>query len=193
MWSQAAKIDVLLADGKTEQSFFIKLTETYVGKIMSQGEYESMKALYRFNPDIIPRPVGWGTFETAPDLSFFICEFKSIFDEVYPSPTALGSALATLHKSSQRANPGRFGFDVVTCNGTVEQLNTWCDSWEEFFSNKVLDLFRKDEIVHGPCPEYAELKPAFFDRVIPRLLRPLETGGNTLEPCLVHGYVFEGV
>jgi protein-ribulosamine 3-kinase len=31
------------------------------------------------------------------------------------------------------------------------------------------------------------LLPAFFEKVIPRLLRPLETGENSIKPVLIHG------
>jgi len=31
-----------------------------------------------------------------------------------------------------------------------------------------------------------------FDKVIPRLLRPLETNGRTVKPCLVHGDLWYG-
>ena len=39
----------------------------------------------------------------------------------------------------------------------------------------------------GEDPEFAILVPALFDKVIPRLLRPLESEGRSVKPSLVHG------
>ncbi|KAF6235864.1 hypothetical protein HO173_006060 [Letharia columbiana] len=39
----------------------------------------------------------------------------------------------------------------------------------------------------GPDPEFDTLVPALFDKVISRLLRPLESDGRSLKPSLVHG------
>jgi protein-ribulosamine 3-kinase len=39
----------------------------------------------------------------------------------------------------------------------------------------------------GPDPEFDMLVPALFDKVIPRLLRPLESEGRSVKPSLVHG------
>lgn len=44
----------------------------------------------------------------------------------------------------------------------------------------------------GPCVELNELLPDLFDKVIPRLLRPLETNGRKLKPSLVHGDLWCG-
>lgn len=39
----------------------------------------------------------------------------------------------------------------------------------------------------GPSEELGILSKALFERVIPRLLRPLESDGRTVKPSLVHG------
>jgi protein-ribulosamine 3-kinase len=39
----------------------------------------------------------------------------------------------------------------------------------------------------GSDPEMEQLLPIIFDRVVPRLLRPLETDGRSVKPSLVHG------
>lgn len=40
--------------------------------------------------------------------------------------------------------------------------------------------------------EFEELKKEVMDKVVPRLLRPLETGGRSITPCLVHGDLWDG-
>ena len=44
----------------------------------------------------------------------------------------------------------------------------------------------------GPSVELQNLCIPFYEKVIPRLLRPLETGGRHIEPCLVHGDLWCG-
>lgn len=183
LWSQAAKISVRLQDGNIK-SYFIKLTETYIGKLMAEGEYLSSVKLHEYAPDFTPAPLGWGTFTNEPDLAFFICDFIDIMDEVFPEPDEFCPRLAAMHKRSQEdpKNPGMFGWDHITCNATIVQQNKWSVSWEAFFDDKIRDIFRREEQVHGHNEELAALKAQTLDKIVPRLLRPLETGGNTLIP-----------
>ncbi len=49
-----------------------------------------------------------------------------------------------------------------------------------------------DEESQGPSEELEALCKPIFQKVIPRLLRPPETGGRQIEPCLVHGDLWYG-
>jgi protein-ribulosamine 3-kinase len=62
-WANTGRIDVELADG-TPQSFFIKVISKELGKNMTHGEFESMKAIYTLLPDFATKPIAWGTYET---------------------------------------------------------------------------------------------------------------------------------
>ena len=44
----------------------------------------------------------------------------------------------------------------------------------------------------GPDVELRMLFDQIVSKVIPRLLRPLETGGRQIKPCLVHGDLYSG-
>ena len=44
----------------------------------------------------------------------------------------------------------------------------------------------------GARQELEDLMPSLFEKVIPRLLRPLESGGNKIVPSLVHGDLWCG-
>ena len=46
--------------------------------------------------------------------------------------------------------------------------------------------------MHGSDEEMRHLHTIIVEKVIPRLLRPLETGGNEIQPCLVHGDLWDG-
>ncbi|OQV04902.1 hypothetical protein CLAIMM_09716 [Cladophialophora immunda] len=185
VWANTARIDVELADGLTEQSFFIKVLSRDTGRNVVHGEFESMKAIYSLQPDFVPKPIVWGTYQSDPDTHFFLCEYREMTDDM-PDPEKSSAQLALLHKHSKSPN-GKFGFHVTTYSGNLPQSVDWEDSWETFFAKSMrcaLDLERK---ARGPDPEFDTLIPTLFDRVIPRLLRPMEIEGRSVKPSLVHG------
>jgi fructosamine-3-kinase len=63
----------------------------------------------------------------------------------------------------------------------------WESSWETFFTKSLRYALDLETKAKGPDPELDALLPILFDKVIPRLLRPLETGGRSIKPSLVHG------
>lgn len=146
-----------------------------------------MKALHEVSPDFTPKPYGWGSFESDPNKHFFICEYIDLTDDIF-DPVLVCEKLADLHRRSQDFSPnGQFGFDITTCNGTFPQDNRWCESWEAFYIQQLKGAFKLEQESQGPCKEYDVLLPALYEKVVPRLLRPLETGGNTIRPSLIHG------
>jgi protein-ribulosamine 3-kinase len=190
-WSQTARIHVQLSDGK-ERTYFLKLTRGSIGKLMAEGEFESMKALHAIAPHMVPEPIGYGTFSTNSDTHFILIEFLNLHDGL-PSEEKFCRQLAELHRKSMEHSPnGKFGFHLTTCNGTVQQDTTWTDSWETFYTRLLKQAFAFDEDAHGPCSDYSELLPLIYDKVCPRLLRPLETEGRTIRPALIHGDLWDG-
>ena len=168
-----------------------KLSRTETGRLMSKGEFASMSQLHKFSK-MAPKPLAWGTFESDSATHFFLCEFIDLIEEV-PDIVDFCEEVAELHRRSAGQSPGNgFGFEVVTCNGRVPQHVTWSASWEIFYTESLKQLFQQEAEVHGPCEEFDELLPIFYDRVCPRLLRPLETDGNTIEPILIHGDLWDG-
>lgn len=150
-----------------------------------KGEYESTSAIYAITPDFCPKPIAWSTFKTDKGSQFYICKFYE-FTEGLPNPEMLCANLAKLH-SSHTSPTGKFGFHVITYNGDLPQDNTWSDSWEAFFESGLRHVLKIREPRAGSSAELDELLQPFFENVIPRLLRPLETSGNSIQPSLVHG------
>jgi len=163
----------------------MKVVSKELGKNMVHGEFESMKAIHTLLPNFAPKAIAWGTYEAVPDTHFFLCEFRDMIDEM-PDPNKFSARLAALHQNSQSPN-GKFGFHLTTYSGNLPQMNEWEDSWEKFFAKSMrlaLDLEIKAK---GYDPEFDSLVPILFDKVIPRLLRPLESDGRFVKPSLVHG------
>ncbi|KAI0099642.1 Fructosamine kinase-domain-containing protein [Nemania sp. FL0031] len=168
----------------------MKVSQGHHGLEAVKGEYESTSAIYTITPDFCPKPIAWGTFETDKDSHFYICKFYEFTDGL-PDPDAFCRKLAELH-SSHTSPTGKFGFHVVKYNGDLPQDNTWSGSWEAFFESGFSHVLNIREARAGPSAELDELLQPFFEKVIPRLLRPLETSGNTIQPSLVHGDLWYG-
>jgi fructosamine-3-kinase len=184
-WSVGHRVDVLVEE-KT-QSFFIKIFEREDAAEMALGEYESQKALFQYIPANTPPAIGWGTLESNPDIAFFVTEYRDL-REALASPEVLADIMEKMHSTSVSPN-GKFGFPVTTFKGYTPIENSWCDTWEEYFTR----MFRNDIVweqsVRGEDPEFTEVAEQFFQKVVPRLLRPLE---GTIQPVLVHGDLWDG-
>ena len=108
-----------------------------------------------------------------------------------PEIQAFTETLAELHTKGISAN-GKYGFEVPTHKGTIPQYTLWADTWEEAFHHSLTWFMLAEEKSQGPDEEMQQLYKGVFDKVIPRLLRPLETGGRQIQPRLVHGDIWAG-
>lgn len=160
-----------------------------VAEAMFRGENESMQALYDAIPQHDPKPLAWGAVQDGRSY-FQLFGFHNL-DSSKPSISAFTEAVAALHKS--RTSPtGRFGFQFTTYNGNLPQDNTWTDTWEEFDANGMRRMMALDAEARGSSTELTKLQGPFFEKVIPRLLRPLEVRGRKVEPVLLHGDLWIG-
>lgn len=190
-WSQTGKVTVRLEDGSTAY-YFIKVSETALGRTMSETEYESMTLVHRAIPDNASEPIGWGIFESDDNVSFVLSKFADMFDERWPLKADFAKCVAQLHLASQDFSPSQFGFHVPKCEGPVVEYVTFSDSWEHFFIEFLTDIFSQERATSGMPAEMEALIPPLLEKVCPRLLRPLETGGRTLRPSLLHGDLWHG-
>lgn len=188
-WTRTAEIQTEQLDG-SPLSFFLKVSHKDVGKGMMSGEFVSMTALHDTVPDLVPTPVAWGTYASDPNIHFFLCSFHDMTDEI-PDIQKFTSKVAELHRKSVSPK-GKYGFPVPTYQGRIPQENGWADTWEQFFTNSIKRMMAVEEESQGPDPDMQRLEDALINRVIPRLLRPLETGGRQIRPCLVHSDLWDG-
>ena len=68
----------------------------------------------------------------------------------------------------------------------------YTDTWEEFFVNGFKHMLNLNIQRGGPWEEMESLKSDMLSKVIPRLIRPMETGGRSIKPSLVHGDLWCG-
>lgn len=151
-----------------------------------------MQALYNAMPEIVPRPVGMGNYsaEGHTDKWFFLCEYREMRDEA-PEKEDLAPKIAELHKRGISPD-GKFGFPVESYVGRVPMIYPVSDTWEEVFTKVLTTIFDNEEKVQGVDEEMQKLRKAMMEKVVPRLLRPLETGGRKIVPRLVHSDLWHG-
>ncbi|KAK8095006.1 Fructosamine kinase-domain-containing protein [Apiospora hydei] len=188
-WSRTANMQTEL-DGNCV-SYFIKATDYRSGRIMYHSEYGSLKAIHDAVPGICPEPIGWGHYASDPSVFFLLCHFVHIFSDL-PSINLLPARMAQLHDRAI-AKDGNFGWHVPIAGGQMPVIVAKSHSWEDLFTRYMRYMFRAEEITQGPrTPEIERLTGVLFNRIIPRLLRPLETGGRELIPRLLHTDLWTG-
>ncbi|TVY14339.1 Ketosamine-3-kinase [Lachnellula arida] len=188
-WTNTACVSLDFPDGR-ESKYFLKIATGERGRRMMEGEYESMKVIHQVTPIFAPKPIAWGTYKSNPDIHFFLCDFHEMDDEL-PEISKFTESLAKLHRDSVSPT-GRFGFHITTYNGNIPQDVRWTDTWEECFANGTRQDFDLEAEARGTCDELEALRVPLFEKVIPRFLRPLETGGRSLKPSFVHGDLWYG-
>lgn len=111
--------------------------------------------------------------------------------EELPEVESFTSSVARLHRNSLVNSSGKFGFHVTTYMGPLPQDNTWCDTWEEYFKRGMIRMLDLERNVQGPSQALEDLTRQLFEKVIPRLLRPLATL-QSIKPVLIHGDLWYG-
>lgn len=192
--TNTARITLTLPDNSIK-SYFLKILTNDLGKNILYGEYTSMQEIHRVVPDFAPKPIAWGTYQNNPETHFFLCEYRDMVlarDEM-PDPGRFTERLAALHLRSQRQSlEGKFGFHVPTYSGYLPQYTRWERSWEVFFSKSLRVALDLEIKAKGHDSEFDVLVPVVFEKIIPRLLRPLESEGRSVKPALVHGDLWYG-
>ena len=157
---------------------------------MAKGEYEGTKAIHAIIPNNMPLPIAHGTYTTNSDRHFVLNEFHEMKDEMAPAQQFVAVA-AELHKKSMSPT-GKFGFHCKTHFGNRALTNDWCDNWEEFFTRTLREEVEWEKSVQGQDAEMDRLLEETFSKVIPRQLRPLQSGGRSIKPSLCHGDLWHG-
>ncbi|KAI4701062.1 hypothetical protein J4E89_010758 [Alternaria sp. Ai002NY15] len=198
-WSILTKIDTTI--DSRPQSFFLKEYRDANAKHMVKAEYESTAALYAVVPNHVPRPYAYGCFASNSQRFFYLQSFCDMEDApVYAEKVLTASikpfveefvgVLAKVH--SNESPTGKFGFHIDTFQGNVVNHNGWCDTWEEYFSRNLRYLIKLERSIQGADPEMDALCAEIMTNVVPRLLRPMESGGNKIKPVLLHGDMWHG-
>lgn len=157
---------------------------------MMSGEFKSMTTIHEVAPALVPRPIAWGSYDSIEDVHFFLCEFRNMTEQL-PDIETFPANMAELHRNGTSPD-GRFGFYVTTYHGQTPIEHGWSDTWEDYFTRTTRVLLNLEQEAQGHNEQILKLADAFFDKVVPRLLRPLHTGGRNIRPALIHGDLWHG-
>ncbi|KAM0415687.1 hypothetical protein ACHAPT_013358 [Fusarium lateritium] len=187
------KIGVQVPEGSI-QSFFAKVSRGQAGFDLLLGTNFSESSLHSFIPEHVPRPVGFGTYESDSNRHFFLTEWVDMRDkDEPPRPEAYMAPVVALHSRSMGMSPtGKFGFGVKMAFGNLPQVNKWEDSWEAWWTNYMTMILDREESLRGPHTlEDKQLKDQFINKVL-RYLRLLESNGRSIKPCFLHADLWPG-
>ena len=155
------------------------------------SEFQAMTAFNQLMPDFAPKPLAYGNYASQPDAWFLLCEYVELVDSV-PDVEDFTQRLVKLHLLGAKPG-GQFGWALPVFSGFNGRNYPLCDTWEETFTRGFRHSLQIEHAVHGVEEEgWDELREAFLAKVLPRLLRPMETGGRRIEPTCVHGDLWEG-
>ncbi|TQS33569.1 hypothetical protein Golomagni_06082 [Golovinomyces magnicellulatus] len=199
LWGTTTRITVRLPDN-TEKKYFLKtVTLGNTGKAMCQGEFESLQAMCKTSPGFCPEPYAWGQQSCLDSETYFLLvEFREIGLQVSSGrpirpaePRRLAAGLAQMHADS-KSPTGKFGFHLRSCHARIEQaVDIWDDSWCNVYQRHLghaLDL----AIQEFQWNEFDIVAKLTLEKVVPRLLLPLQSDGRILKPCLIHGNCWDG-
>ncbi|KAK3306823.1 Fructosamine kinase-domain-containing protein [Chaetomium strumarium] len=188
-WSRTAMIEATDEEGNPTP-FFIKVNKFELGKDMVSSEYFAMTLLHSVAPEMSAEPLAWGAYTETADTYFLLARFHEFSDDI-PDQQSFPKLVAEFHQRGA-SKTGEFGFPITMYGGRNPQTFPLCKSWEQCFSKGLEKIFDMEEQTHGPDEEMRRLREGLMTKVIPRLLRPLETEGRTLTPTLVHGNLWDG-
>ncbi|KAI0142651.1 Fructosamine kinase-domain-containing protein [Xylariaceae sp. FL1272] len=186
-WASTGRVRTRGADGTTHD-YFLKIVKGEFAAERVLGEHSCMSELYKTMPSIVPTPHGFGQcLET--DGHYFICGYVNITHE-QPDPVRLARRVVELHKKSVSPT-GQFGFHVTPYDGKLPLEVSWNSSWQSFYTKLLRGVYQLDTEVNGLWEELDDAMTITLEKVIPRLLGPLEQEGRSIKPCLIHGDLWE--
>ncbi|KAH8753095.1 Fructosamine kinase-domain-containing protein [Diaporthe sp. PMI_573] len=186
------RIDLERPDGSVAH-FFTKTGSGPTGLEQIESHWVSESMIHKFIPEYVPEPIAFDKYRSEPDTFFMLMEFVEMIDDIAP-PDMYMAPLAKLYARSLGQSPtGKFGFPVNTTFGFLPQTNDWEASWEVWWTKHMKMILERDETIRGEFTSDERITVEdFLNKVLPRYLRPLETGGRSIQPCLCHTNMWPG-
>ncbi|KAF2108600.1 Fructosamine kinase-domain-containing protein [Lophiotrema nucula] len=160
-WTVTARIETTSPKGEPK-FYFLKCAEDDQGKAMLEGEFYSMRELYKTSPNFVPQPHTWGKLN-----------------------------LVQLHQASVSPT-GQFGFHINTCQGNLPQQTRWNASWMGYYTQLVKGAMQLNRERNGTWQNLEQVVDRLITHVVPQVLKPLEKESRTVKPCLIHGDLWDG-
>ncbi|KAI1297860.1 Ketosamine-3-kinase [Halotydeus destructor] len=197
-----------------DRKIYVKICDKNNSAEVMAGEYESLKSIMATETTRVPEPMRVVFDPDQENTNRTVLVMEHI--EMTPLTKyqgELGTQLANLHLHNEQLDEKRkynnsylgqsvnndenkivveqFGFDVVTCCGSLPMLNEWEDDWVSFYSRHRLDhQIRMIEDNFGDR-EISKLWSE-LQLVIPKFFRVFSEEEAELKPSLLHGDLWSG-
>lgn len=157
-------------------TYFVKINQaSQMG--MFAAEALGLKQMSATQTIRVPQPICWGIAEKA---SYIVLEWMEFSRGTNQSWEEMGRKLGAMHHH-QGAN--QFGWEQNNTIGSTSQINTWTDSWADFFAEHRIGYQLKLARRRGwNFPEYTQ---------VVEIVRELLTDRKP-QPSLVHGDLWSG-
>ncbi|KAH8681161.1 Fructosamine kinase-domain-containing protein [Xylariales sp. PMI_506] len=162
-----------------------QVSRTQPGLEAVQAEFQALEMLHSHSPELFPSPIAFGSYQGISDTHYICTDYRHIARPV-SNAGAFVARLADLHRSSQD-DFNYYGWATKAYSGYTPQMFPLSSSWERCFSMGLLTAFRQELTSQGRDQNIHDLGNQIIRRIVPRLLRPLESDGRNLLACLVHG------
>ena len=159
------------------QTYFLKLNSASYAD-MFEAEALGLKAMYDTHTIRIPQPICWGTVENHTYIALEYLDFsRGGNSDVW---TEMGRQLAKMH---QVGRSNQFGWQRNNTIGSTPQINTWTDTWADFFAeHRIGYQLRLAKRKGGSFPNTNEVVEAVREKLAN--VKP--------QPSLVHGDLWSG-
>lgn len=164
------------AAGHPNSAYFVKLNAASTLS-MFEAEALGLREIARTQTIRVPQPICWGTEENQ---AYLVLERLEMGYGSSESWQEMGRQLAALHRvTSDRG----FGWNQSNTIGATPQINTWTETWTDFFiSHRLRYQFQLARRRGGHFPQEERLLA-----VIPEIL-----ADHHPAPSLVHGDLWSG-
>lgn len=191
-WFRIGRIEAV-DNGGNHVQYFVKYGTGTIGRELLGSEYQAQCKLYSLMPDNVPRPMNWGSLQLrAPhEGSYLLAEFVQFDNSDLPDVDAAGAVVAKLHDSS-RGTSQQFGTTGPLFDGLLCYLSGWEPKWQTLFAKVLFQVYHYNTLTNGRWDELHDAIMPVIRYVVPRLLNALEDGGRKIEPCFIHGDLWNG-
>ena len=110
-------------------TYFVKLNEASTVE-MFRAEALGLTQMYDTQTITIPKPICWGV---AGNSCYIVLEWLDLGRGNSSSWLEMGRQLAQMHSTG---TVERFGWEMNNTIGSTPQINTWMDSWADFFAEQ---------------------------------------------------------
>jgi protein-ribulosamine 3-kinase len=112
------------------QRYFVKINDA-AHAAMFEAEAAGLQEIAAAQAIRVPLPICYGTAE---DTCYLVLEYIDMGSGGNAAAQTLGRQLAALH----RASAPRFGWSIANTIGATPQVNSWSDSWLDFWRERRL-------------------------------------------------------